>query len=183
MLALLAALFFSIPSGAMTSTQSNSVMVIDTSRRGGGSGFYVVTDSGNSYILTNEHVCGKDPDKIVIDQSGHESKVKVLFKDSEADLCALYSRYPHKGFRIAKQLPYCGEYVIFMGYPELQPFTVQATEHCDRVLLTTVKHGNSGSPVLNLDLEVVGVVDAMFKDSEQGLMLNLKLIRAFLEGK
>lgn len=159
-------------------------MVVDPGRRGGGSGFYVVSDLGNSYILTNAHVCGpKDSYKLITPQEGPEFKANVLFQDKDRDLCALKSIHPRKGFKLAKQLPYCGEYVIFMGYPELEPFTVQATEHCDRVLLTTVKHGNSGSPVLNLDLEVVGVVDAMFKDSEDGLMLNLKLIREFLKGR
>jgi len=183
MLALLLMLFTALPAHAITYTQSNSVMILSIDRRMGGSGFYVTTDSGNSYIITNAHVCGEDQYKIVTPQEGLEFKAQVLFKDKEKDLCAARSRYPHKGFKLAKNLPLCGEYVIFMGYPQLEPFTVQATEHCDRVLLTTVKHGNSGSPVLNLDLEVVGVVDAMFKDSEEGFMVNLKLIRDFLKGK
>src|SRR6266576_992312 len=151
MLALLLALFFSSTACAITNTQSNSVMVLDSSRKAGGSGFYVVTDSGNSYILTNAHVCGpKDKYKLVTPQEGPEFKADVLFQDKQRDLCALRSIKPHKGFHLAKNMPYCSEYVLFMGYPELEPFTVQVTEHCDEVLLTEVKHGNSGSPVLNL---------------------------------
>jgi serine protease Do len=184
MLALLFSLFLSYPARAMTYTQSNSVMILNPARNSGGSGFYVVTELGNSYILTNAHVCGpRDKYKIIIPQEGPEFKADILFQDKHYDLCALRSIQPHKGFRLAKHLPFCGEYVIFMGYPELEPFKVQVTEHCDEVLLAVVKHGNSGSPVLNLDLEVVGVVDAQFKDSEYGLMIYLKLIQEFLKGK
>jgi len=186
MLALLfAALFLPpTPARAITNTESNSVMVLDSSRRGGGSGFYVVTDSGNSYIITNAHVCGpKDTYKFIIPQDGPQFKADVLFQDTKKDLCAIRSIKPHKGLHLAKQMPYCSDYVLFMGYPELQPFTVQVTEQCGQVLLTTVKHGNSGSPVLNLDLEVVGVVDAMFKDSEYGFMIYLTPIQEFLKGK
>lgn len=180
---LLLTLLLSLSADAITSTQSNSVMVLDLDMRGGGSGFYAVADSDNSYILTNEHVCRKDKSKIIYTQEGKKFRAEVLFKNKELDLCALRSKQPHKGFRIAKQTTYCGEYVIFMGYPELEPFTVQVTEHCDRVLLAQVKHGNSGSPVLNLDLEVVGVVDALFKDSGDGYMINLMQIKQFLKGK
>lgn len=183
MLAILLAFFLSFPASAITTTQSNSVMVLDPARRGGGSGFYVVTDRGNSYIITNAHVCGKDSYKLITPQEGPEFKAQVLFEDKQRDLCALRSIHPGKGFHVAKQMPFCSEYVLFMGYPELQPFKVQVTEHCDEVLLTEVKHGNSGSPVLNLDLEVVGVVDAMFKDSEYGYMVHLKLINEFLKGR
>lgn len=183
MLALLATFFFSFSAGAVTSTQSNSVMVLDSNRRGGGSGFYVVTNLGNSYIITNAHVCEEETSKIIRPQEGPEFKAQVLFKDKQRDLCALRSIKPHKGFHLAKKMPFCSEYVLFMGYPELEPFTVQVTEHCDEVLLTEVKHGNSGSPVLNLDLEVVGVVDAMFKDSEYGFMIYLKPLNEFLKGR
>lgn len=167
---------------AMTTTQSNSVMITDIAETHGGSGFYIMSENHNSYIITNEHVCGDEMIKKIAPQIGEDFTARVLFKDKTLDLCAIESVLPHKGFKIGKSL-YCGEYVIFMGYPELQPLKVEAVEHCDRVLTTTIKHGESGSPVLNLDLEVVGVVKAMFNNSELGLMVPVKDIKEFLKGK
>ena len=148
----------------------------------GGSGFYDITPQNNSYIITNEHVCKNNFYMNVEDQEGKKFKAEVLFSSEDLDLCALKST-KQIGFKLAKAYTDCGEYVIFMGYPLLQPFTVQVTQLCDRVALTTVKPGNSGSPVINLDGELVGVIDALFRDTNFGLIIHLNQIYSFLKGK
>lgn len=181
MLALILSLLISDPAGAMTNTQSNSVMIMDIAETHGGTGFYLNTGK-NSYIITNAHVCGNDSIKLIDPEDGEAFHARVLFQDKEADLCAIESKIPHKGFKLGNRTE-CGEWVLVPGYPELQPYTVRVAEKCDRVILTEIKHGNSGSPILNLDLEVIGVLNQMFLDSGMGHLIPLVKVKEFLKGK
>jgi serine protease Do len=177
-----AILLFSLTAQSLTKTELNSTMILAPNERSGGSGFFVVTDAGNSYIITNAHVCEKNTHMHVYTLDNKKYDLPILFKNDNLDLCAIKS--PDKrGFKVAKESVDCGEYTIYMGYPELRPFTVKVAESCDNIVLNQVFPGNSGSPVLNLDLEVIGIVEAHFKDTNMGYFVNLTALKTFLKGK
>lgn len=175
-------LLFSLTANSVTKTELNSVMVVAPNERSGGSGFFVLTDLGNSYIITNAHVCEKNTHMHIYSRDEQKYDLPVLFKSDELDLCAIKSPVK-RGFKLAKRSVGCGEYTIYMGYPELRPFTVKVGETCDELILNQVLPGNSGSPVLNLDLEVIGVVEARFKDTNMGFFIYIDALKNFLRGK
>ena len=173
------ALLFLISINADASRLERFIVKV-TNTQGGGTGFYLKTLK-HTYIITNEHVCESDSYKTIIPLRAKAYKAKVLFKNKNIDLCAIEAK--GDGFSLAEQSPECGESLVTGGYPALERLTFSVNQHCDRVFLGKVIGGQSGSPVLNLDLEVVGVMEASFSQHPAGYFIPLSQLTKFLEGK
>lgn len=144
--------------------------------RAGGSGFLV----GEETIVTNEHVVA-DADAIDVKyNNGDWSEVSVLGTDFYSDLAVLEPEYvPEQSFpiRLREEFPVPGEEVLAIG----NPFGLQGS--MSRGIVSGVNRsldlpqrdfsfpnvvqtdagvnpGNSGGPLLDLDGQVVGVVNA-----------------------
>ena len=100
---------------------------------GGGTGFQVEGPSGTSYIVTNSHVCefaqsaAKDQNFVLVKQTDHWLKRRVLEVDGEADLCLLEGAPNIAGLKLGGDVK-IGDYVAAVGHPHLGPTTMSEGE-------------------------------------------------------
>jgi S1-C subfamily serine protease len=121
------------------SVGSNVVRIFNTKMTSGGTGFHVKAKSGDSYILTNKHVC-ELADKnglVLVEQNGQEMERKVLERYELHDLC-LVEPMPgsNSGIDIASSSSK-GEDVVVVGHPGLRDLTLSHGEFIgnDTILL------------------------------------------------
>ena len=157
--------------------ENGKKVVMVLTKNGGGTGFHVIAPSGKIYIVTNHHVCYTDEatDKVKI-LSGDRSDIKVIVKhNSNLDLCAI-SPITHEHFEVAEK--YEDGKVYTLTHPNLNPMiymegnTLGNIKMLNKVLISTnfrVTGGSSGSPILNFDDKVIGVI--VMVDSRSSLYL------------
>lgn len=90
----------------------------------GGTGFHVVAPSGNTYIMTNRHVCsGKAGDVLLVQtDSGKSIPRKIIGVYKDHDLCLLESLPGVKGITLGSELS-VGDSIGIVGHPLLVPLT------------------------------------------------------------
>ncbi len=131
-----------------------------------GTAFYVQAPSGKNYLVTNAHVCNNQ--KFLISFDGKKIYTDVVIMQSSLyDLCALLPRHDVKGFKLSNSYSDM-EPVTVIGYP----LGVRATTHGLLSQLwylpemgnfyfeitAFIDHGSSGSPVIDKDGKVIGVI-------------------------
>ena len=151
------------------------------------SSFLIGHKKKKSYIMTSAHVCITDYGNLIhlpgfrADETFYgltEKMEKHLYfieaVDKESDLCIVSTkRFKGKPFKIARKNPKRGEKIYNIAAPlgvfekDLVPlfegyFTGQA--HDRTVLSLPATGGSSGSPVLNEDGKVIGVVSAVMRN-------------------
>lgn len=91
-------------------------------KKGGGTGFLVNTPSGNTFILTNNHVCGlaNDAGIVLIDQ---EYYAQVVANSPDHDLCLVSNPLNWKGINVASDSR-DGQNVYVVGHPLLEPLAL-----------------------------------------------------------
>lgn len=157
---------------------SDSIVIVST-RKGTGTGFYV----GTSFILTNEHVVEKSPTVQVTNRKNQSFTAVVLAKDKSKDLALLVvTEMPGEALTLSNERPNTGEEVRAYGHPSGYEFSVtrgivsafRNVELPGSVTGAKAKYvqsdvaispGNSGGPLIQ-DGKVVGVIT--FKDALQG---------------
>jgi S1-C subfamily serine protease len=147
----------------------------------GGTGFQVEDPSGKSFIVTNAHVCHVfAPNNAVIIKTEqgkfffrHILQVSDLF-----DLCVIDSIEGMPSLKLAKKLD-MHQHISILGHPLLQPLKITSGKvDGSEIIITTEdgltpsgsfvamrtgaesKPGNSGSPVIDDNGYVVGVLFA-----------------------
>lgn len=86
--------------------------------RGGGTGFFVNTPSGNTFILTNNHVCGLAVnDTLLIDG---EYSAQIIAHSPDHDLCLISNPLNFSGISVADDSR-DGENIYIIGHPLLEP--------------------------------------------------------------
>ena len=92
---------------------------------GGGTGFAVKAPSGNSYILTNDHICALAKNRSIFIKDGFFSiSTKILHRSNKTDLCLLKAPISEVGIDLASNTPQLGEQVYAIGHPALDELTV-----------------------------------------------------------
>jgi len=156
------------------------VMIMDKDMRSGGTGFHYKSTSGKTYILTNAHVCGTSKEVNVILDDKKEVK-KVILVSDKADLCAIEATEEATLDSISsptKLMP-----AIVVGYGSLNPASMKIGVLLSSMYVTMCKEatfmgckvveitlldgysfviigGHSGSPVINILGQLVGVANA-----------------------
>ncbi len=167
-----------------------SIVVVETGE-GKGTGFSISSDG---YILTNYHV---------IDDGEH---LWVGYPDHDVYEANIIGAYPEIDLALLKvegtNLPYLslapkttfelGEHIYFIGNPlnfngianegEILGYRYSMDLKRDVIMLDApIYKGNSGSPVINMDGEVIGVIYATINTDEHGKVGLAIPISYFLE--
>lgn len=101
-----------------------SSVVMLTVGRGGGTGFRVTAPSGDSYILTNNHIC-KDNKTLTARWEDQVEEIKVLEKYPSHDLCLLEDLEEIPSLDVAGSLN-IHERVWLIGHPALRQLTLES---------------------------------------------------------
>ena len=169
-------------------------------------GFSIAATDVVSYVLTNQHVCSMrgNAEYTLTLRSGAKVRATFVRADSLADICLLKANAVIPPLPLAKHNATQGDKVITMGGPDgVYPLIVDGfiSGYYDmhmrqdddddgefevhfraQVMSVPVYHGSSGSPVLNMDGEVVGIVFAVRGEKEHiSFMVPLSEIQRFLD--
>lgn len=138
------------------SVGSKVYMVRDSYRSGGGTGFAVKAPSGQSYILTNDHVCGVSSDGRTVLISGPEGSMRrnIIAHDENSDLCLIEGLPGVEGLTVAGSGPTIGDTLTVVGHPRLMPTHVSKGE------LT-------GKETISIPLGPISVINPQNGKSEQ----------------
>jgi S1-C subfamily serine protease len=119
---------------------SEVVSIIDPSQ-GGGTGFHIQGKSGQTYIMTNVHICEMSTDgkPLLVTQEGLDEYVprKVIFMSKKHDICLMEPLPGHTGIKLASSVD-IGEEITVVGHPHLRPLTLSKGEVIDNQAITTI---------------------------------------------
>ncbi|MCI6205728.1 MAG: MarP family serine protease [Corynebacterium glucuronolyticum] len=143
------------------------------SRRLMGTGFIMSPDT----IITNAHVVA-GTDTVYVETVAGKKDATVVFYDPDTDLAVLHS--PDLGLPTLTWAPEpasTGDDAIVMGFPEGGPFEARPVRIRDKIIVNgpniyattrvdretyslrgTIRHGNSGGPLLTTDGQVLGMI-------------------------
>jgi S1-C subfamily serine protease len=149
---------------------------------GHGSGFLI---SKEGYVLTNQHVVGRQRTVRIRWQDGSEGPGEVVRSDARRDVALVKVQSSIASpLALHLALPAQGEAVFAVGAPldpGLQGTLTRGIVSANRVMHdqpfiqsdVAVTHGNSGGPMLNERGEVVGITDLTISENGAPVGLNL----------
>ena len=161
----------------------NSAEAATTFNRGG-TGFLI---DGKGYLLTNAHVV-KNATVVEVQNTLGEYQARIIQLDRQSDLALLKiedtSYHPFNGlpYGISKMGADLGEDLFTLGYPRadivygkgyLSAETGFQGDTLNFQITIAANPGNSGTPVLNNDGEVVGIVSSS-QQNAQGMVFAVR---------
>lgn len=153
-------------------------------------GFSILATDVVSFILTNQHVCDmrQEANYILTTQSGLKMRAIFIRSDPFADICLLKVYGVIPALKLSKQNASQGDRIVTIGNPDgVFPVMVDGIisgyhnthmkhgpdEDGDfevhfraQVMSAPIYPGSSGSPVMSMNNEVVGIVFAVRADKE-----------------
>jgi serine protease Do len=150
----------------------------------GGTGFLI---DGKGYLITNAHVV-ENANRVLVQNTLGEYHARIIQLDSKADLALL--RIDDTAYHPFNGLPYgfsktgaeLGEELFTLGYPRtdivygkgyLSAETGFKGDTTTYQLTIAANPGNSGTPVLNNDGEVIGMVSST-QQNAQGMVFAVR---------
>jgi S1-C subfamily serine protease len=87
---------------------------------GGGSGFAITAPSGETYIVTNDHVCAVSRDSysvMVKDEDDNRMRRRIIARSERSDLCLIEGMPGIEGLSVANFAPSIGQIIASVGHP------------------------------------------------------------------
>lgn len=125
-------------------------MIKGNLKGGGGTGFAVKAPSGQSYIVTNAHVCegaleqSEDKSSLLVINENGTMRRRIIEKSDFTDLCLLEGMPGVNGLTLGSE-PGIGETVAVVGHPRLRPLSLSRGEivgATDVEILAYIMKGN-----------------------------------------
>ena len=150
----------------------------------GGTGFLI---DGKGYLLTNYHVV-RNATKIAVQNSLGEYDARIIQVDAQTDLALLkiedtsYHAFNGLPYGMSKADAELGEEVFTLGYPRpeivynkgyLSAATGFRGDTTTFQLTIAANRGNSGTPVLDNDGEIIGIVSST-EQNAQGMVFAVR---------
>lgn len=154
-----------------------------------GTGFLI--DVNNNYIVTNAHVAREAKNQLIIENiKGEQFTANVVYVDVLRDLAIVkisdntFKKLAPAPFAIRKTNAGLGEQVFMLGYPKQEIVYGEGyvsakngylmdTIYCQ--LNTAANEGSSGSPVINKNGELIGILTSSERNA-QGVVYAIKSI-------
>ena len=146
-------------------------------------------DAGNNFIITNAHVVNKAHNQLIIEnKKGEQFSAQAVYVNTETDLAII--KVIDNDFKHLSALPYSirkkgaelGEQVFMLGFPKQEIvygegyISAKNGYEMDSIyfqMSTTANEGNSGSPVINKNGELLGIITST-ETNAQGVVFALK---------
>lgn len=151
-------------------------------------------DAVNHYIVTNTHVIKEAKNQLIVENNkGEQFAARAVYVNQENDLAIIkvidkeFKKMPSTPFSIRKGNAELGEQIFMLGFPKQEVVYGEGyvsakngykmdTIYCQ--LSTSANEGNSGSPVINKNGEVVGIISSMETNAE-GVVFAIKSSNIF----
>lgn len=169
----------------------SKVVFLHDGQKAAGTGFYVKAPSGGVYILTNKHVCeGSKNGNMYLIKKEYKRSIphKIIEQYVHHDLCLVES-YKKDNFVELADSYSTGQTVYTIGFPKVPLLNFSDgrvkgtvnTNHGPAIMASIyVMPGASGSPLLDADGKLLGVVFLYEKESKWGFAVPLDEIKRFL---
>ncbi|CAB5087203.1 hypothetical protein D3OALGA1CA_650 [Olavius algarvensis associated proteobacterium Delta 3] len=150
------------------------ILTFDSNKKpvGNGTGFYISSDGG---ILTNYHVVNDSEYIVIKDLSENYLPTLIIDSNEILDIALLSLVLPNGSqvppLKLSEKKPRVGEKIIVVGHPRGLEYTasdgmVSAIREGLVQFTAPISPGSSGSPVLNMNGEVIGIVALFLKESQ-----------------
>jgi serine protease Do len=152
--------------------------------KSGGTGFLI---DGKGYLVTNAHVV-KNATRVDVQNAQGEYTARIIYLDRDADLAFLkiedtaYKAYGTLPYGISRTGTKLGDDLFTLGYPGdkivygkgyMSARTGYKGDTLDYQITVAANPGNSGTPVLSKDGDVVGIVRSSQQDA-QGMVFAIR---------
>ncbi|MFN8248233.1 MAG: serine protease [Ferruginibacter sp.] len=146
-------------------------------------------DVSNNFIVTNAHVVNEARHQLIVENNrGEQFTAEAIYTNPEADLAIL--KVKDNTFKKMSPIPYSirrsnadlGEQVFMLGFPKQEIvygegyISAKNGYQMDTTyfqLSTSANEGNSGSPVINRNGELLGIITSMETNAE-GVVFAIK---------
>lgn len=118
------------------------VRITNKAGTSGGTGFHIDAPTGQTYIMTNAHVCGlgKDTKTVFVARDAFDRKIerRIIEVSEKTDLCLVEALPGESGLKLSWSEPTLQETLYIIGHPLLYPLTLSKGRVIEKIQDETV---------------------------------------------